>query len=254
MKQSKYLLILSSCAFVLSGCATKPKDIISLPTTVQKEICSTDVYVEECEKKMKADIEASNVSTYTGGGLAFALVDCAIMAHREGCADDALIELQKEIQTFNFQEKYRNRLTHAFQNTNWLRVKKVNYLVKLDDSAHEEIFRKANTDAVLTSKFIYKLNPEFTVLTGTLYVTVYPTHEKLKKLVSAEHPLDAPIFKVHFSAAEQLPVTGASIEENAKYWAENNGQHLRKSLDSILNQIFVKLDQALKKPNFLPGA
>jgi len=252
MKDYNNLLLISLCALVLSGCATR-KEIISLPTTVQTQISSTDVYIQECEKKVRADIEQSNISTYTGGGLAFALVDAAIMSHREECAEDALVDVQKEVQTFNFQEKYQNRLTQILESTDWLQVQRVNYLAEFNDAAHAEIFSKANTDAVLTSKFIYKLNPQFSVLTGTLYVTMYPTSPKTKKMVNAESPLETPIFKVHVSATEQLPQTGESIEENAKFWSENNGFHLRKGLENILNQIFVKLDQVLRNPNHLPG-
>jgi len=252
MKNSNNLLWISLCALVLSGCASK-KEIISLPTTVQTEISSTDVYIEECTKKIRADIDKSNISTYTGGGLAFALVDAAIESHREESAEDALVDMQKEVQTFNFQEKYRNRLTQILQSTHWLQVQRVNYLAELNDAAHEEIFNKANTDVILTSKFIYKLNPQLNVLTGTLYLTMYPTSHKTKKMVNAENPLEMPIFKVHVSATEQLPQTGESIEENAKFWAENNGFHLRKGLESILNQVFVKLDQVLRNPNHLPG-
>lgn len=252
MKTPNNLLLMFLCALVLSGCASK-KDIISLPPAVQKEISSTDVYLEECEKKIKADINQSNVSTYTGGGLVFALVDVAVNSYREDCTEDALVDMQKEVQTFNFQEKYRNRLTQILQNNHWLQVQRVNYLASLNDAAHEEIFNKANTDAVLTSKFIYKLNPQFNVLTGTLYLTLYPTSHKTKRMVNTDNPLEMPIFKVHISATEQLSRPGERIEENAKYWAQNNGSHLKKGLEKILNQIFVSLDQVLRNPDHLPG-
>jgi hypothetical protein len=252
MKNSNNLLWISLCVLVLSGCATK-KEIISLPTTVQTQISSTDVYIEECKKKVSADIEKSHITTYTGGGLAFALVDAAIESHREESAEDALVDVQKEVQTFNFQEKYQNRLTQILQSTHWLQVQRVNYLAGLNDAAYEEIINKANTDAVLTSKFIYKLNPQFNVLTGTLYLTLYPTSNKTKKMVNAENPLEMPIFKVHVSATEQLSQASESIEENAKFWAQNNGFHLRKGLENILNQFFFKLDQVLRNPNHLPG-
>lgn len=240
------------CALVFSGCATR-KEIVSLPEKVQKEIGSTDVYLEECEKKMKADIESSNLSTYSGGGMLVALVDCAIMAHRENCADDALVDVQKEVATFNFQEKFRNRLSHTLQNTNWLHVQRINHITGINDEAHQEIFKKANTDCVLTSKFIYKLNPQFNVITGTLFLTLYPTSEKIKKMVNAENPLETPIFKFHVSATEALPQAGQDIEENAKLWAQNNGSQLRRALENILNQVFVRLDNVLKNPNHLPG-
>ncbi len=251
MKISKNLILFPLCALVFSGCATR-KEIVSLPEKVQKEIGSTEVYLEECEKKMNADIESSNLGARSGH-LFFTLVDCAVMAHREGCADEALVDIQKEIQGFNFQEKFRDRLTQKLKDTNWLHVQRVNHITGINDEAHQEIFQKANTDCVLTSKFIYKLNPQFNVLTGTLFLTLYPTSSKLKKMVNAENPLETPIFKFHIAATEKLPQPKEEIQENAKLWSQNNGSHLKQSLENILNQVFIKLDQILKNPNHLPG-
>lgn len=95
MKINKVIASFLSFAIVLSGCASR-KEFVALPDSVQKEIGSTEVYAEECQKALIADIESSNISTYAGGGLLFALVDCAIMAHREGCANDALREIQSD--------------------------------------------------------------------------------------------------------------------------------------------------------------
>lgn len=235
-----------------SGCATK-KEIVSLPETVQKEISSTEVYIKECDKQIKADVEKSNISTYTGGGLVFALVDGAVMSYREDCADEALVNLQKEVAKFEFQEKFRDRLSHSLQNTNWLHVQRVNFLTDINDEVHQEIFRKANTDCVLTSKFIYKLNPQFNVMTGTLFLTLYPTSEKMRRMVSAENPLERPIFQYNISATESLPQAQEDIQENAKLWAQNNGFQAKRALESILNQVFHKLEMTLKTPQFLPG-
>ncbi|MCE3230417.1 MAG: hypothetical protein K0R52_345 [Alphaproteobacteria bacterium] len=248
----KNITLISFCTIVLAGCATQ-KNIVSLPDKIQREIGSTDVYLEECAKKMKADIESSNLSTYSGGGLLVALVDCAVMTHRENCADEALVDIQKEIQGFNFQEKFQDRLTQKLKNTNWLHVQRVNHITGINDEAHQEIFKKANTDCILTSKFIYKLNPQFNVLTGTLFLTLYPTSNKLKKIVNTENPLETPIFKLHIAATEKLAQPGEEIQENAKVWAQNNGSKLKQALENILNQVFVRLETMLRTPNHLPG-
>lgn len=251
MKLSKHIALILLWILVLSGCATR-KETVSLPETVQKEIKSTEVYIEECEKKVKADIESSNVRTYSGGGLLFALIDCAVMSHRENCAEDALVCLQKEITTFNFQEKFSKKIEHALKDTNWLHVQKINNITGINDEKHQEIFKNANTDCVLTSKFIYKLNPELNVMTGTLFLTLYPTGEKIKKIVNATDPIETPIFKFHISATDALPQSEKDIEKNAKLWALNNGAQLRQALENIFNQVFDRLDKILKAPNHLP--
>ena len=252
MKISQNLVLISLCTIVFSGCAAK-REIVSLPESVQKEIKSTDVYIEECEKKVKADIETSNIGTYGGGGLLLALVDCAVMSHRDNCADDALTCVQNDVATFDFQEKFSKKIERKLQDTNWLHAQKINHITGINDEAHQEIFKKTNTDCVLTSKFISNLNPQLNVLRGTLYLTLYPTSEKIKKMVNATDSLETPIFKFHIAATQSLPEATKEIEENAKLWAQNNGALLKQSLENIFNQVFDNLDKILNAPNHLPG-
>lgn len=257
MKLFKNIVLVSIGAFVLEGCSST-RDIVSLPESVQREIGSTDVYIEECDKTMKADIESSNLSRYgvgnafiPGGDFLLVLADCAIVSHRGNSANDAIVNLQKELQEFNFQEKFNNRLSNALQNTQWLHVQRINSITGLNDEKHQDIFKRASTDGVLTSKFIYKLNPQFNVITGTLFVTLYPTGEKIKKLVKAENPLETPVLKFHIAATAALPKAGENIEENAKLWESNNGAELKGALANILDQVFKKLDSVLKNPGHL---
>jgi hypothetical protein len=247
-KFNKIAMFFLCSTIMLTGCATQ--HIVELPQKVQKEISSTDVYLEACEKKIRADVENPNLTTYAGGGILFALIDDAVMAHREDCANDALCDVQKKIATFNFQEKFQDRLSYALKNTNWLHVKQINSITGMN----EEVLKKTNADCVLTSKFIYKLNPNFDVMTGTLSLTLYPASNKIKKMVNAENPLERPILKFHVSASEALPKAVQDMHENAKLWSQNNGAHLKFALENILNQIFIRLDRILKSPNHLPGA
>ncbi len=89
-------------------------------------------------------------------------------------------------------------------------------------------------------------------MTGTLFLTLYPTGEKIKKIVNATDPIETPIFKFHISATDALPQSEKDIEKNAKLWALNNGAPLRQALENIFNQVFDRLDKILKAPNHLP--
>ncbi len=250
MKISKNLVSISLCALLLSACATK--ETVSLPEKVQKEITSTEVYIEECDKKMKADIKSSNITSQTGGGLLFALIDCTVMSHRESCAEDALVCVQKETASFDFQQKFSRRIERALRNKNWLHVQKVNHINGLNDEKHQEIFKNTSTDCVLTSKFFYQMNPELSVLSGILYVSLYPTGEKLKKIVNATNPLETPIFKFNVSSTYSLPLSNKDIEANAKLWVQNDGVLLKQALENIFNQVFDKMEIVLNAPNHLP--
>lgn len=251
MKKIKEVLLLSLCTVVLSNCSAQ-REFVSLPPSLQQEIGSTDIYAEECQKKLQADIESSNINTYAGGGLLFALVDCAIMAHRENSANEAMAEIQKDFEATNIQEKFKTRLISTFKQTNWLHVSQVNFLKELNKTTQEEILKKAQTDSVLVSRLIYKFNPALDTLKGTLYVTLYPTSVKLKKMVNAETPQEKPIFNFKVSAAKALPKAGKNMEENAKIWAQNEGKLLKSALEETFQQVFMNTEKILKDPTHLP--
>jgi hypothetical protein len=122
----------------------------------------------------------------------------------------------------------------------------------LGPKSYEEIFSKENSDAVLTSGFGYRLNPELNVLTGTLSLTLYPSSNKMKKMVNSEDPLQTPLFKFHVAATEALPQAGKDIQENASLWARDNGSHLKRALENIIHRVFIDLDKILKDPYHLP--
>ena len=224
-----------------------------MPEKVQKELQSTTVYIEE-NKKIKADIKASNIATYTCGGLLPALVDCIIMDVRQNRADEAMVDLQKEIQSFNFRENVTDRLTKELQSTGWLNVKQVHFVNDTSESLREAWVENSKSDGTLISRFIWQLNPDFSVLTGTLYVEVFPTSPQLKKLVNCEDPLETPIFKFNISATHSLAGSKESLEENAALWAQEKGCYVRKALAGVIEKVFCNLKKILQNPNHLPEA
>ncbi len=179
MKRSKQLFAISCCALILSGCTTS-KEFISLPETVINKIESTDVYLEQCSKELQADVESSNLTTYTGGVMLVALVDSAIVAHREDKAKDAMIDIQRELQSFNVHDKFREKITRSLQNTNWLHVRSINCINDLNNETLEAIIKNEKSDSILTVRFNYRLNPKMTVLKGTAYLILYPSSHKMQ--------------------------------------------------------------------------
>lgn len=247
----KQLITVSLSAFVLANCAGK-QDFVPLPEVMQKSIGSTQAYIQEPQKEMRADIESSNISSATGGGLLVALIDCGVMAYREGKANDAMVDIQRALKDYNFQENLNGKLEHTLRSTDWLKLKQIKYVKEINDQTMAAAVKRGTSDVLLTSQFIYKLNPDFTVLTGTLYLTLYPVSAPFKKLAQTEEPLSKPIFKMHVSATSSLPSRHKSMEENGKIWAENNGESMKKALDTVINQVMTNLTQTLKHPNHLP--
>jgi FKBP-type peptidyl-prolyl cis-trans isomerase 2 len=250
MKQTITWFTALSSVLALSGCSTY-QEFVPLHETVRKEISSTEAYAEDCQASLIADVERSHVATYMGGGLLFALVDAAIESHREGCANDAMVDIQKGFTSYNAQEKVKAHFMQSLKQAQWLHAGQVQSVKVLDEPTQANITQKSKSDTVLTARLLYKFNPDLSVLTGTIYLTVYPTSQKLRALVNAGDPLDKPIFKVNVKAAEALPVRSKDLEDNAKQWSDNDNRLLKDALDKITNQAFANLDRVLKNPEYI---
>jgi hypothetical protein len=252
---SKFLQKFSLIIFVavmFSGCGGAKKNFVALPPELITQIGSTDVYLEECEEKMTAEIENSHISTYSGGGLLFALADAVVEANRTNTAAKAMQSIQKELEVYELRKKFSDGAAHEFFAAKWLNVHNVNYMSKLDEKTTKSIVDRAKTDALLVGRFVYKLNPSLDVMNGTLYITLYPTGANIRSMLNVKNPLAKPIFKFHISATEELHHKSKKIEDNANAWAESGGMRLKTGLDNIIYKIFHDLRNTLKNPEHLP--
>jgi len=97
-----------------------------------------------------------------------------------------------------------------------------------------------------------KLNPRFDVLTGTLFVTIYPASLALKEKLNVTTPkeaLDKPIYKTKVMATYELPHFTEEIDENAVKWTKNNGRLFLEGLEKVIRSLGVQLEGALKNPH-----
>ena len=235
------------CSMILAGCSAK-KDFVNLPDNVRSQITNTQGLLIEPSKTIAAEIETSQISSYTGGGLLFALVDCAIMDHRQDRANDVMKELQKDFESYNLRDKLKDKIHTSLAQAQWLHANSLDYTTELDKNALKEIIKNTKSDCVLVSQFIYSMSPQFDGLSGRLYVTLYPSSDKIKKSIDSTD-LETPIYKFNVFHSEKLPQATTCLEENSKIWVQNEGYYLKNTLDKIVDQIIIKLNEALQNPN-----
>lgn len=251
MKNFKSAFLVASIGLILSNCSTPP-ECVSLPEGIKNKIGSTDIYVEEFQKNLDADIESSHLSMYSGGGLLFAVADAVIMDHRKDCANNAISEIQKDFKESHIQEKFKSKLSSTFRKTDWLFVNQIHFVKNMNDEKQEEVLKKGNTDGVIIAKLQYKFNPNFDTLRGTLSVSLYPTSIKLKEMIKEEMH-SKPTMNFNVSATKTLISSGKGLEENAKIWAQDQGWFLQNALEELLEQICMNTEKVLKDPTHLPG-
>jgi len=249
MKQLKNIALL--CAvLILTGYASRQKEFIALPETVQAQLESTDVYLVDCPEQMGFDIKSSNVASYTGGGLIFGLIDAAIMSSRQSDAEEAIGCIQGELKNIKVQNILHDKLIPLYKNNDWLKTRHVHHVTDFSKEKCKALCNSSKSDGTLVSVFYYKLSPDFKTLTGTLHVTLYPTGENLMRLVKTTEPVETPIFKTNVSATEILENSKDDIKENAKLWAQDNGSYLKSSMESLARKLVLSLENVMKHPNY----
>jgi ATP-dependent protease HslVU (ClpYQ) ATPase subunit len=116
----------------------------------------------------------------------------------------------------------------------------------------EIVLTNTATDVAIVIEPDLKLNPRFDVMTGTLFVKIYPASAALKtklKVTTPKEALDKPIYKTKVMATYELPHFTEEIDENAVKWTENNGKLFLEGLDKVIRSLGVQLEGALKNPH-----
>ncbi|MFN7710547.1 MAG: hypothetical protein ACK5O7_06290 [Holosporales bacterium] len=243
----KTFAFLTLCPITLSNCSPKP-EFVALQPELQTHIASSEAYVQLCQDKMLADIEPSKISE-SNPSLLMVLVDTAIMAYRSNCAEDAMVDMQKELKNYGLQKKFQQRLEQALQAATWLHLGPIHHVAALDDETLEKASKSTKADALLTAQFSYRLDAKFNTIRGTLDVVLHPTAEKWKTVVQDTDLSRSPLMKFSLAYSEPLPFRVMSIEDNAKRWLENDAEYLKKALNSILHNLFIQLNNNLKNPH-----
>ena len=128
--------------------------------------------------------------------------------------------------------------------------KHVHHVTDLNVEKCKKICCDSQTDGTLVSLFYYKLSPDFKTLTGTIYVTVYPTSEKLMILVKTKELTETPIYKTNVSATEILENSTDDIKKNAEIWSKDNGEYLKRSMENLAKKLVLSLGNVMKYPNY----
>jgi len=232
---------------ILTGCGAQ-KQFIALPQETKKEIQSTDIYLLDCQDKMHFDVENSNVSGYTGGGLLFALIDGAIMEGRKNDAEKALVPLQEVLKNIDVQEYLNSALIPSLKESEWLKAQDIHHVKNINNDELKEVILKTKSDAVLVTHFNYRLSHDFKKLTGAFYVTLYPASDRLKTLLKIEDPLKEPLFKTHVILHENLKNCHDDIQKNADLWSVNDAFYLKDAIKNLIHRLTANLEKQIQNP------
>lgn len=167
-------------------------------------------------------------------------------------AEKSLDPLQKFFNQKETDLKLRTAIHNALKSTPWLHVSKVSQAESIESKNLELILTNTSTDVVMVLEADLRLNPRFDVLTGTLFVNIFPASSALKTKLgvkTVKEALDKPIYKTKVMATYEPPHFTEEIDENAAKWTKNNGRFFLEGLDKVIRSLGVQLEGALKKPH-----
>jgi hypothetical protein len=165
-----------------------------------------------------AQVQGSNISKFTGGGLIFGLIDGAIIAKRTAEMAEIIKPLQEQTADFNFRNKLESALSESAVALHLPTAKVGGVLVTLTADERKQLFEINAENAILQIQTVYWLTMDYKrLMVGTTaYLWVRGN--------------DTPVFYNNY-AYYTPPVSDSSdTAEIVKKWSENKGEKLRLKL------------------------
>ena len=242
-------LSIATAVLMLTNCS-KPT-FIALPEELKDSIRSSEAYYEKAQDKIYADVESSNISSLNDGLLLF-LAEKVVDSVKKNNVENSLAPLQKFFNQTDTDLKLRTAIHNALKSTPWLRMSKVSQANSIESKELELILTQSGTDVVVVLEPDLRLNPRLDVLTGTLFLSVYPSGSELKTKLgvnTAKEALDKPIYKTKVMATFELPHFTEDIDQNSAKWTEFNGKYFIEGVDKVIKSLGSQLESALKNPH-----
>ena len=236
----------SLALLLLTGCVSTNRT--ALAPAAQSQLKSVAVTATVSQPEIAADVDPSNVSAVTGGGLIGALIDVAIEAKRSKTAENTITPVRDALVDFSAPEALREALAAEMQTRNApLPVIAVTLAEAKDDAAALKLARANTSDAVLVLSIDYRLSPEFDRIRVLAKVRLLPTKP------GKDNP-DQPLYQNEFATYRRLPA-GADRGAPVTLWAANHGARAREALKSCFAEIAAMTAFDLKQgaeANLLP--
>ncbi|MES2488949.1 MAG: hypothetical protein V4607_04090 [Pseudomonadota bacterium] len=246
-----------SFALLLSGCATAVYQ--PLTPTSREQIRSADAVIGVGQQEITAQINQSNITAATGGGLLFALIDAGINSSRSSTAEDAVRPLRDALLSYNYDDNLRIQMNDQLGTVTGMSIGNARVTKDVTDANYNAVYQASNKDAVLITSVNYSMTADFSALTVNATPLLYPKSSGLKAssgLSNADFSslsIKNAIYRNSISFTSTLPFPSKTLEGNRDLWAANNGQlligALNLSADEIASVVSADIQQTAVKGN-----
>lgn len=222
----------------MTGCETAPSKVELSKAAIQN-IQTIDAYIFVEQDEIHADINKSNVATYTGGGLIPALIGAAVDNSRAKNAEELVKPIRDKMVDYDYAELIKKEIAQELSKVPWLKVNHLSLFTGLPEKDLQRNLIPSDSNALLVIGSDCFFSPDFKSLniSGKVHL--------IRKPQGSDINFNSCMYKNSVAQSETLTTNLSSKETAAAKWAENNADLTRKSIDKLTNEFAKKLASGL---------
>ena len=244
-----FVVLLALGVMFLSGCATSVRVPISSDSRTQLGAVIGIVGLRQQE--IGTEINTSNVSAATGGGLIAAIVDSSIDNSRAKKAESAVTPLRDALINYQPGNILAVDLQKALATVPGVSPSHVDVRQIIDPNTTAGWINGSGGASVLLVNLSYKLSPNFGSIIVSAEVSLHAGGSRLASVAQNKPNLPPLVYYNVFSSTYTLfgLSDAPTLDGMAKLWAANGGQSAQKALDVELQELAVMIAYDLTAPS-----
>jgi hypothetical protein len=191
-----------------------------------------DVHIIVSQAEIQPNINISNITAATGGGLLFALIDAGVNNARAKEAEKQVVPLREALVGYDFDPLVQHASTTTLQALGWFDPKQVKLSKEETSDSVLAALNASTTSQLMVLRYTYETNADFSAVVVSLYAYIANKAVPAGKKPDARLQLKYVPYNQSVRSFVRLP--GADLkhpEANVKAWAADGGKVARAALD-----------------------
>jgi hypothetical protein len=217
----------------LTGCGQTLK--YTPLTNESLEIPNVVVYGQVTQDKVVAQIQKSSISTYTGGGLLFGLIDAAVTEKRTGEMETLIKPLREATDDFNFRKSLEKALMENLNSPYFQNIYIGGVLEKMTEEDRNQLLKRSPEKSLFQIQMVYWLTANYKRLTVVTLASLW------------KFGRETPIFHNEYVYHTPPVSKSGDISEIIGTWSENKGERIKVKLNEGIYETIKMIKRDLSK-------
>jgi len=233
---------------LMTGCAPAPYKHLEQDARVY--IQETDVVLAVPQEEIYGDIDSSNITTATGGGLLFALIDVMVESGRAKKAEKAVSPLRDKLLDYDYAQVLADELDVQIKKVDWLSAKELTLERSVNDTWAKDKVSSSSASAVLLMTAKYHLSANLDSVETIVDLKMFPNTESLEQFKEKQDADNSSInagdniYRNNIMVSTGL-FSGATKDENKLALQADDGTKLKDALTRNAKEVASKIHQDL---------